>query len=72
MVYCCVSRGVVLVLDSANFPSEAHDVAELLYDLLSDPNFNQSKSPLLVACNKQDLALAAPKDSIMTALEKEM
>lgn len=68
-----VCRGVVLVIDSLNFSSQVHDVAELLYDLLSDPIYNRTKSPLLVACNKQDMApLASPKESIRTALEKEM
>ena len=67
-----VSRGVVLLIDSLNFPDEAHDIAELLYDLLSDPTYHRTKAPFLVACNKQDMALATPKDKIMTTLEKEM
>lgn len=61
-----------MVIDSLNFPSEVHDVAELLYDLLSDPRYYRSKAPLLIACNKQDMALASTKDSIRTSLEKQM
>lgn len=68
----CVCRGVVVVIDSLNFSKEAHDVAELLYDLFSDAAYHRSRAPLLVACNKQDMALASPKDSIRTSLEKQM
>ena len=61
-----------MVIDSVNFVSERHDVAELLYDLLSDPALHKTRSPVLLACNKQDMALAESKDEIQEALEKEM
>ncbi len=61
-----------MVIDSVNFPHDVHDVAEVFYDLLSDPTVHQTKAPLLVACNKQDMTLATPKDTIITLLEKEM
>ncbi len=67
-----VCRGVVLVVDSLNFSKEAHDMAELLYDLFSDAAYHRSKAPLLIACNKQDMALASRKENIMATLEKQM
>lgn len=48
-------QGVVFVVDSGTFPKTQRDVAELLYDVL----LRLPKSvPLLVACNKQDVAVA--------------
>ena len=61
-----------MVIDSLNFPSQAHDVSELLYDLLSDVTYYRTRAPLLIACNKHDMALAVPKESIMETLEKQM
>ena len=61
-----------MVIDSLNFLSQVHDVAELLYDLLSDRAYHKSRAPLLIACSKQDLALATPKDTILASLEKHM
>lgn len=60
------------MIDSLSFHAQEHDIAELLYDLLSDPAYNRSKAPLLVACNKQDLALASPRETVEESLEKQM
>ena len=46
-------RGLVLVVDSVNFPKEALSVAELMYDLLSAKDINKKAVPFLVACNMQ-------------------
>jgi signal recognition particle receptor subunit beta len=52
----CVS-GIILVVDSVSFPQESRDVAELVYDTLADSTFTSHRVPLLLACNKQGMAL---------------
>ncbi len=69
---CLCRRGAVVVIDSLNFPSEKHDLAELLYDLLSDHAFHKARCPILLACNKQDIALAQPATTLQEELEEEM
>ena len=65
-------RAVVVVIDSDNFPSEVRSVAELIYDLLLESAVLEGRAPVLMACNKQDLALAKDCASIQAELEKEM
>ena len=65
-------RSVILVIDSVNFDKEVRDVAGLLYDLLSDPVIHRKKVSILIACNKQDHALARHSEAISKHLEKEM
>ena len=61
-----------MVIDSLNFPSELHDLAELLYDLFSDHALHKARAPVLLACNKQDIALARNTSTIRQELEEEM
>lgn len=61
-----------MVIDSLNFPSERHDLAELLYDLFSDPALHKARAPVVLACNKQDIALARNVTTIREDLEEEM
>jgi len=65
-------RGIVVVIDSLNFQTEIHDLAELLYDLFSDYALHKARAPVLLACNKQDIALARNVTTIRQELEKEM
>ena len=47
------NRGVVIVLDSVNFPKEKRNVAHLLISVLSEPIIQNRHIPVLIACNKQ-------------------
>lgn len=60
------------MIDSFNFPQEARSVAELCFDLLSDRMIHKRRVAILVACNKQDLALVSGRDYIKKRLEAEM
>lgn len=60
------------MVDSSKFQKEVKEVAELLYILLTDPAVHRSKLRLLVACNKQDVALAKSAKVIQSQLEKEL
>jgi signal recognition particle receptor subunit beta len=48
------------------------DAAELLYDILSNLTVLSEKTPILVACNKQDLQFARKATMVEIDLEKEM
>jgi len=61
-------KAIVFVIDSATYPKMSKDVAECLYDVLCEA---PKKTPMLVACNKQDLPLAKSAKVIRTNLEKE-
>lgn len=43
----------MFVVDSAIFQKEVRDVAEFLYNLLTDPVVSRNSPTVLVACNKQ-------------------
>lgn len=49
-------RAVVFVVDSVAFQREMKDVAEFLYQLLTDNTILKNAPPLLIACNKQGKA----------------
>ena len=72
MCVCVFPSAVVLVVDSVNFDKDYRNVAELMFDLLSDGLLHKKKTSLLVACNKQDLALARSSEDIERQLEKEL
>ena len=61
-----------MVIDSVNFPEEVRSVSEMTFDLLSEKTMHTYKIPLLLACNKQDMALARRCSNIQKELEKEM
>uniref|UniRef100_A0A915N3C8 Signal recognition particle receptor subunit beta n=1 Tax=Meloidogyne javanica TaxID=6303 RepID=A0A915N3C8_MELJA len=60
---CCV----IFVVDSATFSKK--DVAEYLYDVLYETK--NTKIPVLVVCNKQDLAHAKAGQLIEKLIEQE-
>lgn len=66
------ARGILFVVDSVNFPREQRDVAEVMYDILSDKRFSKSAVSILVVCNKQDLTTAKSQSVIKSQLEKEI
>lgn len=51
------AKGVILVVDARDKDRVA-EAAEFLYDMLSNNRLVRQRVPILVACNKQDLALA--------------
>ena len=65
-------RAAIIVIDSFNFPQEARSVSELFFDLLSDRQVHKKRVPILVACNKQDLAMVSSSEDIRKRLEAEM
>lgn len=64
--------GVVYVIDSVTFMSNVHNVADLLYQYLSDDFVISKRIPFLVACTKQDETRAKTAKAIFTQLEKEL
>ncbi|XP_029027984.1 signal recognition particle receptor subunit beta [Betta splendens] len=66
------ARAIVFVVDSAIFQKEVRDVAEFLYNLLTDPVISRNTPAVLVACNKQDVTMAKSAKLIQQQLEKEL
>ncbi|XP_076637573.1 signal recognition particle receptor beta isoform X2 [Colletes latitarsis] len=64
------AKGIVYVIDSVTVQKDIRDVAESLYNLLSDSA--TQKKPLLILCNKQDQTMAKGYTVIKTLLEKEI
>lgn len=64
-------KGLVYVIDSVTIQKEIRDVAEYLYNLLSDSDI-QKNIPILILCNKQDQTMAKGCTVIRMLLEKEM
>ncbi|KAK2496083.1 hypothetical protein MC885_004498 [Smutsia gigantea] len=66
------ARAVVFVVDSAAFQREVKDVAEFLYQVLIDSMGLKNAPSFLIACNKQDSAMAKSAKLIQQQLEKEL
>ncbi|XP_070561820.1 signal recognition particle receptor subunit beta-like [Ptychodera flava] len=66
------ARGIIFVVDSATLQKEIKEVAECLYNVLSDNVISYNSPPILVACNKSDVTTAKSANIIKTQLEKEM
>ncbi|XP_054015843.1 signal recognition particle receptor subunit beta [Hylaeus anthracinus] len=64
------TKGLVYVIDSVTFQTDIRDVAEFLYNLLSDSAIQ--KKPVLILCNKQDQTMAKGSVVIKILLEKEI
>ncbi|KMR04984.1 signal recognition particle receptor subunit beta [Lasius niger] len=69
--YKSSAKGLVYVIDSVTIQKEIRDVAEYLYNVLSDSNI-QKNVPILILCNKQDQTMAKGCTVIRTLLEKEI
>ncbi|XP_063698792.1 signal recognition particle receptor subunit beta [Culicoides brevitarsis] len=68
--YKKTARLLVFVVDSATLQKDIRDVADYLYTILADSSV--SSTPVVVACNKQDLALAKGATAVKGLLEKEL
>ncbi|XP_054838787.1 signal recognition particle receptor subunit beta [Eublepharis macularius] len=66
------ARAIVFVVDSVAFQREMKDVAEFLYQILTDSVVLKNAPPLLIACNKQDVTMAKSSKLIQQQLEKEL
>lgn len=62
----------MFVVDSAAFQREVKDVAEFLYQVLIDSMSLKNTPSFLIACNKQDIAMAKSAKLIQQQLEKEL
>ncbi len=51
------AKAVILVVDSRD-KDKISEAAEFLFDILLNNRLVQSRVPILVACNKQDLTMA--------------
>lgn len=65
-------RGIVVVVDSADFADRVRDCTEVLYEVLISKDVQKSKSPVLLFCNKQDEEMARGPMPIRTAIEREL
>ena len=66
------AKGIIFVIDSVNFMSNIHDVADLLYNILADDYVHGKRIPILISCNKQDEATAKSARVIENQLKREM
>ncbi|XP_074819359.1 ovotransferrin-like [Natator depressus] len=66
------ARAIVFVVDSVAFQREVKDVAEFLYQVLTDCTVLKNALPLVIACNKQDITMAKSAKLIQQQLEKEL
>lgn len=62
---------IVFLVDSATFQKQIKDVAEFLYQVLTDSTIEARRPPLLIACHKQDLPLVKSADAVEALLERE-
>lgn len=70
--YKSTARAVAYVIDSVTIQKDIRDVAEFLYNVLTDPVILSNSIPIIIVCNKQDLPLAKGCNAIKTILEKEL
>lgn len=66
------ARAVVFVVDSVSFANDRREVAQFLFEILSDEHFQRSKLPLMVVCNKSEKLTAHSPDFIRKRLEREV
>lgn len=66
------ARAVVFVVDSVSFANDRREVAQFLFEILSDEHFQRGKLPLMVACNKSEKLTAHTPDFIRKRLEREI
>jgi len=65
------AKAVVLVVDSKE-KDRFGEAADILYEILNNINVLSERTPILVACNKQDLQFAKKGTLVEIELEKEI
>ena len=66
------TRGIVFVVNSETVSKDIRDVAELMYQVLTDQTINSICPRILIAANKQDATIAKAGVKIQEMLEKEL
>jgi len=67
-----ITRGIIFMIDSVEFDSDARNVAEFLHSLFTMKQISKKKISVLIACNKQDNVTALKKSYIKAMLQKEL
>lgn len=70
--YKNTTKIVAYVIDSITIQKEIRDVAEFLYNILTDPVILKNSTRIIIICNKQDLPLAKRCNAIKSILEREL
>lgn len=70
--YKTVAKALIFVIDSKTLQKELRDVAEYLYNLLTDKVIINNCRRILIFCNKQDVDMAKSAKVIRNLLEKEL
>ncbi|XP_014273945.1 signal recognition particle receptor subunit beta [Halyomorpha halys] len=70
--YKSSARALVFVIDSCSIQKEIKDVAEYLFNLLTDKTIINNCKNILILCNKQDVPMAKDAGVIKSLLEKEI
>ena len=64
--------GIIYLLDASTISKRIQDATEFLFQILSDPTIHSNRTPVLVICNKQDMALNKSASVIERELVKEI
>lgn len=70
--YLARAKKVIFVMDSVNNVSKLREAAEYLYDMFTDPSFENNGPAVLVACNKCDVAGALSALRTKLRLQEEV
>lgn len=70
--YKTTSKALIYVIDSNTLQKEIRDVAEYLYNLLTDKVILNNCTRILILCNKQDVPMAKNSKVIRSLLEREL
>eukprot|EP01041_Mallomonas_annulata_P006641 gene6641-13451_t len=65
------AKKIVFVVDASKVQSQVRDAAEFLYDLFTNPLMDNGP-PMMIACNKSDVAGARPPARVKLALQQEL
>jgi small GTP-binding protein len=66
------AAGIVFVVDSTSVAADLTYIAEFMMELFLDSNVRAMRPPLLVLCNKSELAGAKSPKAVKPLLEKEL
>jgi len=65
------AKKIIFVVDSSRMQFQARDASEFLYDLFTSPSM-ENGPPMLVVCNKSDVAGARPPARVKLTLQQEL
>jgi signal recognition particle receptor subunit beta len=65
------SKSIILMLDSKE-KEKFREAAEILYEILNNLTVLSERTPIVIACNKQDLIFAKKATTVEVELEKEI